>query len=778
VNNRFGRLYSLSLLLLLAVSVIMYQFTKTHLRENLESDLKLSSNSLISQLSKQIELAFSDITSDLIFLSSDNHLRELYSNPDRGHTINALQEIWTGFATHRQRYDQIRFINASGTEAVRINYNKGAPAPVPENKLQSKRHRYYFTDVIDLPPGTVYVSPLDLNIENKRIELPLKPMIRFGTPVADESGQTIGVMLLNYTAESLLNDFILAASGFQGQAMLVNNEGYPLVSPHSDQAWSFMFPDSPQTNIRTQHRSIWTELNTETRGQLLTPEGLYTFDHIDPSGSGAKLGCTSCLTILLFTPEAQIASMLKRQMHAILPPFAFSLILLAIILGLLLWHWDRRRIQKEEISQLNDQIVFERDLFVSGPVAIIKMRNEIGWPVEYCSSNLQELLGYKTEAFLNASKTFASIIDPDYLPQYIRENQEADNSGALSFKRSSYPIIDQEGNRKWVQDLCSTIRDPYGNVTHYYAHISDITPLKEAENNLTLSRDYIQKVVDTIPDPTMVIDVSNYQLQLTNQSARSLYNGGREISPQMTCYRLSHKRDAPCTGMTEPCPIHEVLLTGKAVSVRHKHYNHRGKLLYIDVRSTPLFDPTGKSIVQIVESHRDVTSTVIMEKELQHLANTDRLTQVYNRLKFDDELKSQIEWARSTRNALGLIMFDLDHFKQVNDTFGHDIGDLVLRNTVELVQMHIRKSDTLARWGGEEFMIITPLTDCLELKTIAESLRSKIEEQTHERAGQVTASFGGSILRAEDSFTNLIKRVDAALYQSKQQGRNRCTIIE
>jgi diguanylate cyclase (GGDEF)-like protein len=75
-------------------------------------------------------------------------------------------------------------------------------------------------------------------------------------------------------------------------------------------------------------------------------------------------------------------------------------------------------------------------------------------------------------------------------------------------------------------------------------------------------------------------------------------------------------------------------------------------------------------------------------------------------------------------------------------------------------------------------MIITPLTDILELKTIAESLRGKIEQQIHEKANQVTASFGGSILRSDDSFANLIKRVDAALYQSKQQGRNRCTIIE
>ena len=778
MNNRFSKLFILSVALLLATSLVMYQFTKQHLRNSLEAELRLNSNTLISQLDKQMKLAFVDIATDLTFLSHDQHLIELSKSRNIGKTVKELQDLWSEFATHRNRYDQIRFIDARGTETVRINYNKGSPTPVPSYKLQSKRHRYYFTEVVDLPPGTVYVSPLDLNVENRKIELPLKPVIRFGTPVADERGQTIGVMLLNYLAEELLDEFILTTSGFRGQAILANSDGYPLISPESDQAWSFMFPDSPQTNLRTQHPEIWTKLNNEIRGQYINDKGLYTFDHIDPSGIQFSPGCNNCLTILLFTPQEQINAILERQLRAITPPFAFSLLLLTIILGFMLWHWDRRRIQKNEITTLNDQITFERDLFVSGPVTVIKLRNEIGWPVDYCSSNIQELLGFKAESFLKQNKSYASIIDPAYLPGYIKENQDAEHTGAQTFKRSPYQVIDQNGNRKWVQDLCRAIRDKYGNVSHYYAHIIDISPLKEAENKLTQSRNYIQKVVDTLPDPTMVIDVSSYSLQLTNQSARELYNGGREISPDTTCYRLSHKRDTPCTGMSEPCPLHEVMLTGKPVSVRHKHYDHRGKLLYVDVRATPLFDPSGRRIEQIVESHRDVTETVRMEKELQHLATTDRLTQVYNRLKFDDELKSQIDWARSTSNSLGLIMFDLDHFKQVNDTHGHDIGDLVLRNTVELVQRHIRKSDTLARWGGEEFMIITPLTDVLELKSIAESLRSKIEKQEHEGAGTVTASFGGSILRQDDNFTNLIKRVDAALYQSKQQGRNRCTIID
>ncbi len=778
MSRRFLKLYSLSLLLLLMAVAVVLNFSEQHLRKNLEDELKLNGNRLISQLNKQMELTFSNITSDLKLLASDEHLDQFHPSPQAPHNVIALQRFWTKFSEHRNHYDQIRFLDRKGKEVVRINYNRGRPTPVPKRELQSKRHRYYFRDVIDLPAGSVYVSPLDLNIENKQVELPLKPMMRFGTPVSNKQGKKIGVMLLNYLAEDLLSAFTLTSAGFQGQAMLFNHDGYPLISTDSSQTWNFMFPDSPHSTLRILHPSIWHALISEPRGQYLTSEGLFTFEHVDPSGGQHEALCKGCLTILLLTPQAQIESMLLRQTQAVLPAFLFSLLLIAIILGLLLWHWDRRRIQQRQIAALNDQIAFEHDLFVNGPGTIAKLRNEIGWPMDYISNNIQDLLGYTPDEFLRQGLTYASIIDPDYLAQYISETQAADQAHSHIFKRTPYQVIDHQGNSKWVQDVCRPIRDEFDNVSHYYSHISDISALKVAEHKLTLSHDYIQKVVDTLPDPTLVINVSDYQLQLTNQAARALYNDSRDIHQKITCYRLSHKRDTPCTGLTDPCPIQEVLITGKPASVRHKHFDHNGNLLYVDVRATPLFDSTGQHIEQIVESHRDVTEMVDMEKQLHHLATTDRLTQTYNRLKFDDELKNQIEWARTTGNSIGLIMFDLDHFKQVNDNHGHDVGDEVLKNTVNLVQQHIRTSDTLARWGGEEFMIITPLTDPLELKSVTESLRSLIEKHEHTGVGRVTASFGGSVMRHEDNITTLLKRVDAALYQSKQNGRNRCTIIE
>ncbi|MEW8237655.1 MAG: GGDEF domain-containing protein, partial [Candidatus Thiodiazotropha taylori] len=149
----------------------------------------------------------------------------------------------------------------------------------------------------------------------------------------------------------------------------------------------------------------------------------------------------------------------------------------------------------------------------------------------------------------------------------------------------------------------------------------------------------------------------------------------------------------------------------------------------------------------------------------------------YNRMKFDEELKNQIAWASLTNNRFGLIMFDLDHFKKINDTYGHDMGDKVLINTVDLLNERIRKSDVLARWGGEEFMIIAPLIDTKELRSLVESLRNAIQQYEHEGVGSITASFGASVVRPSDNIHSLLKRVDSALYESKQKGRNRSTVF-
>jgi len=163
---------------------------------------------------------------------------------------------------------------------------------------------------------------------------------------------------------------------------------------------------------------------------------------------------------------------------------------------------------------------------------------------------------------------------------------------------------------------------------------------------------------------------------------------------------------------------------------------------------------------------------------LQELSVRDPLTGIYNRKKFDDELTKEIERTQRYGLALSLIIFDIDHFKLVNDTHGHQIGDMVLREITRVVRADIRIIDVFARYGGEEFVIITPETGQAGAGELAEKLRGAVEAHCFEKAGKITCSFGVSEYVLKEDPEGLIRKADYALYIAKRNGRNRVEIIE
>jgi diguanylate cyclase (GGDEF)-like protein len=169
----------------------------------------------------------------------------------------------------------------------------------------------------------------------------------------------------------------------------------------------------------------------------------------------------------------------------------------------------------------------------------------------------------------------------------------------------------------------------------------------------------------------------------------------------------------------------------------------------------------------------DITQRKRNEAEIHLLATTDSLTGIANRREFSRILASEVDRATRYGTPLSLIMYDLDHFKRVNDSFGHDVGDEVLRAVTEVVQENIRSVDVAARWGGEEFMVLMPQSDLAAARSAAEKLRQAIEQHRYERIGTVTVSLGVAALGPLDNANMLLKRVDDALYLAKENGRNR-----
>ena len=161
------------------------------------------------------------------------------------------------------------------------------------------------------------------------------------------------------------------------------------------------------------------------------------------------------------------------------------------------------------------------------------------------------------------------------------------------------------------------------------------------------------------------------------------------------------------------------------------------------------------------------------------VASTDGLTKLANRAAFDKRLGEEIESARTDRRPLGLIMLDVDHFKNFNDTYGHRAGDEVLRNVGVIMQDVVRGLGFAARYGGEEFVVIAPGRDEEELRTIAEDLRLGIESHCIEfenKSMNVTVSLGGVCREGELVPEEIVEAADRNLYKAKQSGRNRVEV--
>jgi diguanylate cyclase (GGDEF)-like protein/PAS domain S-box-containing protein len=221
---------------------------------------------------------------------------------------------------------------------------------------------------------------------------------------------------------------------------------------------------------------------------------------------------------------------------------------------------------------------------------------------------------------------------------------------------------------------------------------------------------------------------------------------------------MSHEADAADPERTRTIEIEE--------------YRKNGSLVWVESTLSFLRDKQQRPVA-IIGVSRDVTERRCLMEELEKLAVTDPLTGAFNRRYFLDKLHREMN--RSDRYAapLSLIMLDIDHFKAVNDRFGHETGDQMLRGLVELIRKRIRASDLLARWGGEEFLILLINTPLLQSVALAETLLKRLQNRPFPEIGLLTASFGVTQHREHESVDALLTRADNLMYQAKKEGRAR-----
>ena len=279
----------------------------------------------------------------------------------------------------------------------------------------------------------------------------------------------------------------------------------------------------------------------------------------------------------------------------------------------------------------------------------------------------------------------------------------------------------------------------------------------------------LDMILDSLPHPFYVIDAHDYTVVVANQAAlRGVKKGERH-----RCYELTHKRSSPCLSKDDPCPLEIVKRTKKPVTLEHTHYNGRGEPVFVEVHGFPIFDEQGE-VAEMIEYSIDITKRKLAEQKLAYLATHDALTALPNRTLFDIRLRLEMGHAVRDSNRLAVMLLDLDGFKEINDTLGHEAGDEVLRAVGKRLDGLLRESDTVARLGGDEFLILVPaLSSPEDAGTAAHKIIKALAAPLEVRGKSVetTASLGVAIFPDHGSEPELlIKYADIAMYEIKGQG--------
>ncbi|RJP28390.1 MAG: diguanylate cyclase [Actinobacteria bacterium] len=300
---------------------------------------------------------------------------------------------------------------------------------------------------------------------------------------------------------------------------------------------------------------------------------------------------------------------------------------------------------------------------------------------------------------------------------------------------------------------------------------------------MDLEQDFYKSLLDNLYDGVYFVDTDR-RITYWNRGAERLT--GYDSEEVLGCYCreniLEHVDDKGvklCE--TSLCPAVKTLRDGRAREEEVYLHHKKGHRLPVAIRVAPILSPDGK-VVGTVEVFSDNTPRVISKQtieELQRIALLDPLTEVGNRRYAEMNLKFRLAEQDRYGWPFGILFIDIDNFKAVNDRFGHEVGDDVLRMTARTLVGSLRSFDLVSRWGGEEFLALVINVDTGSLLGVADKLRKMMEQSSITYGSQtlsITISIGGTLALNSDSVESIVRRADDLMYRSKAEGRNRTTL--
>lgn len=387
---------------------------------------------------------------------------------------------------------------------------------------------------------------------------------------------------------------------------------------------------------------------------------------------------------------------------------------------------------------------------------------------EYVSEAIADKLGVTAAEALADADNVHSRTDPDYLDNLVRAIATPPGEQThveLKWRHRDGSFVH---SRCWAQ-----ARQRADGSVVLEGTVAAITELRDVESELRRSEQRLRLLVENAYDViwTMAMDGTVTHVNpavmrvrgITPEEAR--HQSSEEINPPESAARVGEYYQrvfAAIEAGTEP----------PAFLGEMEYYRKDGSIMTGELQVIPHVDGDGQ-VVELIGVTRDISDRKVLENELTRLAATDPVTGVWNRHHGRALLVTETAQGDGPVKPLSILMVDIDNFKAINDSFGHPAGDAVLVEVARRLSESVRSSDMVARWGGEEFVVL--LRDCTLDDAVerAEEIRRQIAERTFPGVGTVTVSVGAAQLTVDEDVASLLGRADEALYEAKRAGRNK-----
>ena len=389
-------------------------------------------------------------------------------------------------------------------------------------------------------------------------------------------------------------------------------------------------------------------------------------------------------------------------------------------------------------------------------------RDDDGPRISYCNPAFCAMTGYTADELVGQSLRLLQgpLTDPQVL-QRLREclrNAQYFQGSTFNYRKDGSPYL--------VEWNVSPVFDAHGQIQAFVSVQQDITARVRAEERQAL----LAHALDATRDAVLIADQKAHIL-FVNQAFEQLT--GYSSAEVLGCTpRFLQSGQHPPAFYQQ---LREALGRGDSCQATFVNRHKNGHLYHVAQTITPLKDEAGVTR-HYVSVSKDVTELMTRTQELRQQAHHDALTGLLNRRAGEKQLQLCQQAAHTGERGYAVIMGDIDAFKQINDRFGHETGDRVLQRCAALLRGAVRRDDAVVRWGGEEFLIILPGCARDAAHELAERICATVAAQEHPTVGRVTMSLGVAAWQPPEDSAELLRRTDQALYQAKQNGRNRVVL--